>query len=65
MTWLWIIIGVIAVVFIVSYLASGNKEEAMVNAAGAGMGCGYVILQIFLAILGFWLLFKIGSFLFA
>lgn len=64
MTWLWVIIAVVILVFIVSYLTTGNKNESMVNAAGAGFGCGYFILQIFLTLLCFWVLFQLGKFLF-
>jgi len=43
------------------------KEREEVTAAGtatAGFGCAYIIFQIFIFILGIYLLFKLGSWLF-
>jgi len=45
-------------------LITGSKGDAAQAGAGAAMGCGYVILQIFFALLGLFLLFKIGAWLF-
>lgn len=64
MNWLWVILGVAALVFIVVLLSTGSKEEAASASGAAALGCGYVILQIFLALVGFYLLFKIGAWLF-
>jgi len=64
MTWLWIIIVVAAIGGIIGYLSSGKTEDAVAGAVGAGVGCGYIILQIFLALLGIYVLFLIGSWLF-
>jgi len=64
MTWLWVILVVAAIGGIIGYLGSGKKEDAVAGAVGAGMGCGYIILQIFLALLGLYVLFLIGSWLF-
>jgi len=68
MTWLWIILGVAAIGGIIGYFAS-NKDEKGEGCLGGmiagGVGAGYIILQIFLALLGLFLLFKIGSCLFS
>ncbi len=64
MTWLWIILVVAAIGGIIGYLSSGKTEDAVAGAVGAGMGCGYIILQIFLALLGIYVLFLLGSWLF-
>jgi hypothetical protein len=64
MTWLWVILIVAAIGGIIGYLSSGKGEDAAVGALGAGMGCAYIIFQIFLALLGLFILFKIGSWLF-
>lgn len=64
MTWLIVILVVAGIGGILGYFNSGNSEGAVAGAAGAGMGCGYLILQIFLALLGFWVIFKLGSWLF-
>lgn len=64
MTWLWVIIVVAIIGGIIGYFNSGTKEGAVEGATTAGFGCGYVILQIFLALLGFYILFLLGSWLF-
>ncbi|MDO9154644.1 MAG: hypothetical protein Q7U47_13235 [Paludibacter sp.] len=46
MTWLWVILIVAAIGGIIGYLSSGKKEDAVSGAVGAGIGCGYIILQI-------------------
>ncbi|MBE2247116.1 MAG: hypothetical protein IAE67_07635 [Candidatus Competibacteraceae bacterium] len=45
-------------------MITGSKGDAAQAGAGAAMGCGYVILQIFFALLGLFLLFKIDAWLF-
>lgn len=64
MNWLWVILIVGIIGGIIGYLNSGKKEDAVSGAVGAGLGCGYIILQIFLAIAGIALLFAVGSWLF-
>ncbi len=64
MNWIWVIIVVAVIGGIIGYMRSGKKEDAVSGAIGAGVGCGYIILQIFLALLGIWILFRIGSWLF-
>jgi len=66
MTWLWVILIVAAIGGLIGYFSSDRDrgENAVQGALAGGMGCGYIILQIFLAILGFWILFKVGSWLF-
>ncbi len=67
MTWLWVIIVVVVIGAIIGLVASKRGEEKEGAAAGAlmgALGCGGIILEIFLAILGIWVLFKVGSWLF-
>lgn len=64
MTWLVVILVVAVIGGIIGYLNTGKTEDAVSGAVGAGMGCGYLIFQIFLAILGLGLLFAVGSWLF-
>jgi len=66
-TWLIVILVVAGIGGILGYLNSNSEDKAkgaVEGAATAGLGCGYIILQIFLALLGIWILFKIGSWLF-
>ncbi len=66
-TWLVIILVVAAIGGIVGYISSNSGDRvkgAVEGATTAGLGCGSVILQIFLSLLGLWILFKIGSWLF-
>lgn len=65
MTWLWVILIVAAIGGIIGYFSSGTKEGAAEGATVAGFGCGYIILQIFLALLGIYILFLIGNWLFS
>lgn len=65
MTWLWVILGVAAIGGIIGFLSSGKTEDAAAGAVGAGLGCGYIIFQIFLGLLGIFILFKIGHWLFS
>jgi hypothetical protein len=64
MTWLWVILIVAAIGGIIGWLTSGTKEGAAEGAATAGIGCGYIIFQIFLAVVGLYVLFLLGSWLF-
>ena len=48
MTWLWILLGIIAVVFIISKLGGESNEDALGNAAGAGYAAGSCMFQIFI-----------------
>jgi len=65
MNWLIVIIIVAVIGAIIGYFSSGgNKEEAFASGCASGLGCGYIILYIALALLGIWLLFAIGSWLF-
>jgi hypothetical protein len=64
MTWLWVILIVAAVGGIISYLSTGKKEDAASGAITAGIGCAYLIFQIFMAIFGIFILFKIAGWLF-
>ena len=64
MTWFWVIIIVAAIGGIIGFISSGKEEDAVSGAVGAGLGCGYIILHIFLGLVGLYLLFLIGSWLF-
>lgn len=64
MTWLWILIAVIAIAAIIGYISNG-KKGAVGAGVTAGIGCGGIMLQIFLWLLGIFLLFQIGSCLFS
>ena len=46
MTWFWVILIVAAIGGLIGF-SSGKTEDAVSGAVGAGMGCGYIILQIF------------------
>jgi len=64
MTWLWVILIVAAIGGIISFLSSGKKEDALAGAVTSGIGCAYLILQIFLAFVGLFIFFKIAEWLF-
>ena len=64
MTWLWVILIVAAIGGIIGFLSTGKGEDAAAGAASAGIGCAYLIFQIFLALLGLFILIKIGGWLF-
>lgn len=67
MIWLWVILIVAAIGGLIGYFGSNHnkRENAVEGILVGGMGCGYIILQIFLTILGIWILFKVGSWLFS
>ena len=65
MTWLWVIIVVAIIGGIIGFMSSGKEEDAVAGAAVAGMGCAYMIFQIFMALVGLFILFKLGSWLFS
>ncbi len=66
MNWLWVILVVAAIGGLLGYFGSDRNrgKNAIQGALVSGMGCGYIILQIFLAFVGLWILFKLGSWLF-
>ena len=64
MTWLFVLIGVAVLVFVVSKLSGESTDEALGNAGGAAFGCGSVMLQIFIAVLGFSIIIWIFKWLF-
>lgn len=49
MNWLIVIIVIAAIVFIVSKLSGESTEDSAAVAGGAALGCGYILLQIFIA----------------
>ena len=64
MTWLWILLIAIVVGGIIGYMTSGSKEGAKRGAASFGIGCGYILMHIFFAFIGLYILFKLGEWLF-
>lgn len=64
MTWLWILLIATAIGGIIGYFTSGSKRGAAQGAASFGIGCGYILLHIFFAFIGIYLLFLIGQWLF-
>lgn len=64
MTWLWVILVVAFIGGIIGFSTPGKTEDAIQGAATAGIGCATIIFRIFLALLGLFLLLKIGSWLF-
>jgi hypothetical protein len=67
MNWLIIIIIVAIIAGIIGAMSSedGKEKEGFLSGAIAGgMGCGSIIFQIFIVVIGFIILFKIFGFLF-
>jgi hypothetical protein len=65
MNWLIVIIIVAVIGTIIGYFNSGgDKHAAVESGCMSGLGCGYIILYIALALIGLWILFAIGGFLF-
>ena len=52
MTWLWILIGIVVVVYIFSLLSGDSNEDAAGKAAGAAIAGGSCMFQIFLSVIG-------------
>ena len=67
MNWLIVIVIVAIIGGIIGFFASNDGERGEGAAAGcltSGIGCGYIIVYIGLGLLGLYLLFKLGSWLF-
>jgi len=67
MNWILVIIVAGVICGIIGYFVSDDKEKgegALSGCLGGSLGCGYVIFQILMALLGIFLLIKIGSWLF-
>ena len=68
MNWIWVILIAAAITGAIAYFSEQNKDEkgqaAVSGAFVGGMGCGYLILQILFGLFTFWLLFKLGAWLF-
>lgn len=62
----WIIAIMICALIgcIIGYTNTGKKEDAIGGAITGGLGCGYVIFQIALFLIGIFILFKVGGWLF-
>ena len=65
MNWLIAIIVFAIIGGIIGYLNSGKKEDAVGGAVAGGLGCGYLILQIGIAVIGLLITVKIFSWLFS
>ena len=59
MNWLYILIGIAVVVFIIVKSSGGSTSEATESAIGAGFAAGSCMLQIFLTVIGFIVVFWI------
>ena len=64
MTWLVVIIVVAVFGGIIRYMNTGKSGDAVSGALGTGLGCGYIIFQIFLALAGLAFLLMLGNWLF-
>lgn len=64
MTWLWVILGIAAVVFLFSKLGGESTEDAAANAAGAGWMAGSCIFQIFISVVGIVIALAVFNWLF-
>lgn len=64
MNWLWIILIVGVVVGVIAYFTTGNKEDALEAGGMAAFGCGTVVFQIFLAVVGLGLVMALFGWLF-
>lgn len=68
MNWLWVILIVAGIAAVLAYIGEQNEDEkgqaAVSGAFVGGMGCGYLILQILFGLFVFWVLFKLGAWLF-
>ena len=63
MTWLWVILGVGIIGAIIGFLVNG-EEGAIAGGLGAAGGCGSVIFQIFITVVGIALMFALFGWLF-
>lgn len=66
---MWLVVLIIAIVVgaIIGALSSNDKEKgegATVGAITAGMGCGYVMIQILVFVFILFIIFKLFGFLF-
>lgn len=64
MTWILVIIVVVVIGGIIGYLNTGKTEDAVSGSIEFGIRCGYIFLQIFLAISGLAFLLVMGQWLF-
>lgn len=65
--WIWIIIIVAVIGGVIGYFSSQNGERGQGFLSGllaGGMGCGYIILQIFLVVAGLAVVIWLFSLLF-
>lgn len=67
MNWLFVIIAAAAVCGILGYFLSDGNDRTGDAASGCmagGMGCAYVIFNLFIFVLGIVILFKLAAWLF-
>jgi hypothetical protein len=64
MMWLWIIIGIIVLVFLFSLFSGESAGDSAGNAAMAGVQAGGCMLQVFIWGLGIAVMLMIFGFLF-
>lgn len=64
MNWLIAIIVCAIIGGIIAYANTGKKEDAIGGAVAGGMGCGWIIAQIGIAVIGLMIVIKVFSWLF-
>jgi len=64
MNWLIAIIVCAIIGAIIGYSGSGKKDDAVGGAVAGGLGCGYLIIQIGIAVGGLIITIKVFSWLF-
>ena len=65
MNWLIAIVVCAIIGAIIGYSNSGKKDGAVEGAVAGGLGCGYLIVQIGIAVIGFLLVLKVFAWLFS
>ena len=64
MNWIWIILVVGVVVGVIVYFSTSNTDDALKAGGMAAFGCGTVVFQIFLAVVGLGLTIALFGWLF-
>lgn len=65
MNWLIAIIVCAIIGGIIAFANTGKKEDAIGGVLAGGVGCGWIIAQVALAVVSFLLVIKIFSWLFS